>query len=141
MKKHIAILAVLVMAFMSFGFVSCSDDDDNVSVTGTWVTHSCEYIIMKDKTVKFKVGEEFIDGYTLTENFLSLKFSEDGTGTGIYSHGNDILKYDGEWTRVGNTVYIEYTYKGNNFVQTATIENRYMKIKYRNEMIITLKKQ
>ena len=141
MKKFLSIFIVSVMALMSFGFVSCTDDDDDVSLPGTWVTQSCDYIILNDKTVNFKVGEEFIDGNTLTENFLSVRFSADGTGSGIYSHGKHLYKYDGKWTRVGNTIYIEYTFKDREYVQSATIENNRIKIVYDDEMIITLKKQ
>ena len=38
MKKIFSLMTILMVAIVSVGFVSCGDDDDEVSIVGTWRT-------------------------------------------------------------------------------------------------------
>ena len=87
MKKNIYfLLAIMMMAMVSTGFVSCSSDDDegySNSIVGTW---------------KYAVSEEYDKNGNLVEKHdvrynHFVQYNEGGTGVEYYQGYRDTFKY------------------------------------------------
>lgn len=92
MKKYLYQFFVVVLAITSFTFVSCSDNDEEVSssdIVGTWEWDSFNTEAFGKQYVQFNPNGEFIE------------VDVDGYG----SEGDvDIIR--GQWKKVGNTISI-----------------------------------
>lgn len=121
MKNVLKLTTLLMLLTLSFGFISCSDDDDkdNNSIVGTW-THE-EYDeeatneFMYRETITFRAdgawsvyGEEFISGKK--ENTYTY------SGTYVYREGILTMNYsDGRESETGAvTIKDDKAYWGEN---------------------------
>lgn len=106
MKKYLLnIMTIIMVAVMSAGFVSCSDDEDEVgipleSLYGTW---NISEIKVLESTPYYP--REFAK--------TSATFNSDGTyqGKGVYGNGSGTYTVNGNTitTYVDDEVYIVYT--------------------------------
>ncbi|NDV84108.1 lipocalin family protein [Bacteroides sp. 51] len=95
--KTFRLLSYLLVAVLSFSFVSCSDDDDDVSystsILGTWqISHS--------KGSEVYNGNEYTWDDAEDEDFWV--FNSDGTGYNYYS--NETGKYYFDWSIKGDVM-------------------------------------
>lgn len=99
--KQFKLLSYLLIAVLSLGFVSCSDDDDDYKaddIIGNW------QVIRQEGWTKVDGGdkEEFDDN--LTENEIIYMIKADGKGR---AYKQDIQTiYDIRWTIKGSTLTI-----------------------------------
>lgn len=88
MQKLFKLFVVALFATLSLSLVSCSDDDDNEGIVGTWKYAFDEYDSHYDGTLKFKSNNTF----ELNETEIYAGEKNTYKITGVYSLSGDIAE-------------------------------------------------
>lgn len=132
MKKKIAISLVSLMAILvlAFSMSACA-----TNFVGTYKIDSM--VVKSDgEQITIKVGEEIMNGITLTEDYMVIEVKDDNTFT-ITVAGQTM---DGTWTSEGRTLKLDIDGE----VQEATLKGKTLTISgdmYGSDSTITFKKQ
>lgn len=88
MQKFLKLFFVAMFATLSLSLVSCSDDDDNDGIVGTWQYAFDEYDCHYDGTLKFKSDNT----YELNETEICEGESTTYKVSGVYSLSGDLAE-------------------------------------------------
>ncbi len=110
MKKFVALVLTFVVCMCCIGLIGCSS-----KVNGTYKFKSMSGEVGGVK-IDLEVGEEFMGMITLTEDFMTVEFKDDGTFVLTASEETQ----SGEWVQEGNQLKV----KSNGEEEVWTIEGK-----------------